>query len=89
MHILLGILASVVTILFYLNRLSQSGVDFGWLNPFTWHRRKKWRQHIGASPLFSITSPMEATACLMYVVAKSSGDVSREQKQMILKFFKS
>ena len=89
MHIVLAILGSVITILFYLNRLKQSGVDFGWLNPFAWNRRRKWKNHVHSNPLFSIESPMETTACLMYAVAKSSGDISREQKQLLLDLFKT
>ncbi len=88
MHIVLAILGAVVTILFYLNRLQQSGIDFGWLNPFSWNRRRKWKNHVQSNPLFAIDSPMETTACLMYAVAKSSGDISREQKQVLLGLFK-
>ncbi len=81
MHVVLAILGSVITILFYLNRLNQAGIDLGWLNPFAWGRRRKWKQTYAADPLYSIESPMEATACLMYAMARSSGDISAEQKQ--------
>lgn len=41
MHIVLAVLGSLVTILILLNRLKGLGIDFGWLNPFTWHRRRQ------------------------------------------------
>ncbi len=87
MHIVLAILGSVITILFYLNRLSQSGIDFGWLNPFAWRRRRDWSKLHGGDPIYKITSPMEATAMTMYAMAKGSGDISREQKHLMIDLF--
>ena len=91
MHIILGILGSIVTILFYLSMISRSGVNFGWigwLNPFAWQRRRAWRQIHQTDPIYKITSPMEATACLMYAMARCSGDVTREQKTVMLESFR-
>jgi len=34
MHIILGVLGAIVTILVLLNRLADAGIDVGWLNPF-------------------------------------------------------
>ena len=91
MHIILGILGSIVTILFYLSMISRSGVNFGWigwLNPFAWQRRRAWRQIHQTDPIYKITSPMEATACLMYAMARCFGDVTREQKTVMLESFR-
>ena len=88
MHILLGALGLIVTILILLNRLSNEGIDIGWLDPFKWKRRRKWRQAYHANPVFDIEDPMKATACLMYTMSKCSGDISREEKGIILEIFK-
>ena len=37
MHVILGILSSIVAILYALDRL---GIDLGGLNPFYWYRRR-------------------------------------------------
>ncbi|NIQ03934.1 MAG: TerB family tellurite resistance protein, partial [Nitrospinaceae bacterium] len=87
MHVVLGILGSLITILILVNRLSDTGLDMGKLNPFAWARRKKWQEKYYADPAFSLDSPMEAAAGLMYVMAKCSGEISREQKQCILHLF--
>ncbi len=88
MHIILGTLGLIVTILVLANRLSEAGIDIGWLDPFKWNRRRKWRQAYHADPLFDIDDPMKSTAGLMYTMAKCSGDISREEKACILSIFK-
>ncbi len=92
MHFILGILGSIITILFYLSMLSRSGVNLnwiGWLNPFAWSRRRKWRKPNTRDPVNNIQSPMEATALMMYAMAKASGEITREQKDMIKNLFVS
>ena len=88
MHIILGALGFIVTILVLINRLSEAGIDIGWLNPFQWNRRRKWRQNYNANPVFNIEDPMKATAGLMYTMVKCSGDISREEKACLLSIFK-
>jgi uncharacterized tellurite resistance protein B-like protein len=87
MHIILGILGSIITILILTNQLSRLGIDVGKLNPFAWHRRNKWQKLYHADPAFSLDRPMEAVAGLMYVMAKCSGEITREQKEYILDLF--
>lgn len=86
MHIILGALGSLVTILYLLDRL---GIDLGGLNPWLWRRRKRWRDQLEGNPIFSITSPMEATAVLLTGVAKADGDLSSNEKSEILGIFES
>ena len=88
MHVVLGVLGLIVTILILVNRLTEAGIDIGWLDPFKWNRRRKWRQACHADPLFDIDDPMKSTAGLMYTMAKCSGDISREEKSCILGIFK-
>jgi hypothetical protein len=89
MHILLDILGTVVTILVLLKRLADAGIDLGGLNPFLWNRRRKWRGEYTENPIYRLESPMDATALLMAAVAKASGDITRDHKQMILSLFGS
>lgn len=83
MHIILGVLGAIVTILILINRLSDNGVDIGWLNPFAWKRRREWAKKYHANPAYSIRSPLEVTGLLMVALAKSEGDMSSNQKQEI------
>ena len=87
MHIILGILGSIITILVLVNQLSRAGIDIGKLNPFAWRRRNKWQKLYHADPAFSLDRPMEAVAGLLYVMAKCSGEITREQKECILDLF--
>ena len=88
MHIIIGALGLIVTILVLLNRLSNGGIDIGWLDPIKWNRRRRWRQAYNSNPLFDIEDPMKTTACLMCTMSKCSGDISREEKATILSIFK-
>lgn len=89
MHVVLGFLGTVVTILWLLHRLAEMGIDLGGLNPFLWHRRRKWRKHYDANPIFKIDTPLDATALLITAIAKSGGDMSSEEKHEILSIFEN
>lgn len=87
MHIIIGTLATIITILILVNRLSDNGLDIGWLNPFAWKRRRDWSRQYHANPVYALTSPMEVTALFMVGLAKSEGEISAEQKTEIKKKF--
>ncbi len=89
MHIILGILGSIVTILVLTKQLARLGIDVTWLNPFAWARRKKWQKKYHADPAFTLDRPMEAVAGLLYVMAKCSGEITREQKECLLEIFET
>ena len=89
MHIILGLLGTIVTILILLNRLADAGIDLGGLNPFLWHRRRKWKKMCEGNPLFTIASPMDATAILMVAVVKADGDMTKEDKSNLLNMFET
>jgi hypothetical protein len=88
MHIVLGALGIIVTILIMLNRLSENGIDIGWLNPFAWKRRREWAKKYHANPIYSLTHPMEVTALIMVAIAKSEGEMTSDQKHEIKTKFK-
>ncbi len=87
MHIILSVLAVVVTVLILLNRLSDNGIDIGWLNPFAWKRRREWSKKYHADPVYSVSRPMEVTGLIIVALVKSEGDISAEQKQTITQMF--
>ena len=89
MHIILGVLGVVVTILVLLNRLQEGGIDIGWLNPFSWHRRRKFRLQYETPPAYSLDSPMDVVALFMLAIAKSDGELTKEQKETLLRLFQS
>ncbi len=88
MHLILAFLGTVVTILILVNRLSDAGLDIGWLNPFTWRRRRAWRNKLEGNPVFSLSEPLEVAALLSTAVAKLDGEISREEKAALLELFK-
>jgi uncharacterized tellurite resistance protein B-like protein len=87
MHVIIGALGSLVTILWLLHRLAEMGIDLGGLNPFLWQRRRRWKRHYDANPIYKIDSPLEATALLITAAAKVDGDMSAEEKAEILRIF--
>ncbi len=87
MHIIIGVLGSMITILILLNRLAQAGLDFAMLNPFLWRRRRQWRKKYDGDPVFKIGAPMDATAVLMVCAAKADGDMTKEDKSLLLNLF--
>lgn len=89
MHIILGLLGAVVTILILVKRLSEAGIDIGWLNPFSWYRRRTWRQKYEGNPVFSLDTPLEVAAMLATAVAKIDGEISKEEKAILLSVFQN
>ncbi len=86
MHIVLGILGSIITILYMLDRL---GINLGGLNPFYWRRKRAWAAKYQGDPIYSIEDPMHVAALLIVGTAKLDGDLSAEQKSVILSQFES
>ncbi len=84
-----AVLGAIVSLLILLNRLAEAGIDLGGYNPFLWGRRRTWKKQYEGDPIFKVRSPMEATALLMVGVAKSQGEMTRENKKKILSLFES
>ncbi len=87
MHIILGLLGTLVTLLILVKRLSDAGIDIGWLNPFAWHRRRSFRQQHDTNPAFTLDSPLDAAALAVFVVARSRGEMVREDKAALKRLF--
>lgn len=86
MHVVLGLLGSLITILYLLDRM---GVDLGGLNPFYWRRRRAWAVKYQGDPIYSVEDPIHVAALLIVGVAKLDGEISAEQKKIILSLFES
>ncbi len=76
MHIVLGLLGTLVTVLYLLDRL---GIDIGGLNPFYWYRRRAFAKRYGADPIYSIEDPVHIASLLIIGAAKLDGDLTAEQ----------
>ncbi len=79
MHVLLGLLTAIVSILYLLNRL---GINLGGLNPFDWRRRRAYAKKYGADPIYSVENPIDIAALLIIGAAKIDGDLTAHQKQV-------
>ena len=86
MHILLGLLGSIITVMYFLDRM---GIDLGGLNPFYWYRRRAFAKKYGSDPIFSIEDPVHVAALLVIGTAKLDGDMTAEQKQAAQSQFES
>lgn len=89
MHIILGFLGAIITILILLKRLDDAGIDLGWLNPFAWHRRRSFRMKHDLNPAFKLDAPMDVAALLITGAAKIDGDLTTTQKSEILNIFEN
>jgi len=81
MHIVLGLIGSIISILYLLDRL---GVDIGWLNLRYWRHRRGWAKKYEGDPIYAIDDPIQIAAVLIVGTAKLEGDLSAEQKSAIL-----
>ncbi|RZV32982.1 MAG: hypothetical protein EX272_15030 [Chromatiales bacterium] len=86
MHIIIGLLGSLVTIFYLLDRL---GIDIGGLNPFYWYRRRAFSKKLTADPIYSIEDPLHVASLLVIGVAKLDGDLTAEQKRVAQKEFET
>ena len=84
MHIIIGLLGAIVSLLYILDRL---GIDIGWLNPFSWARRRAWAKKYEGDPIYAVEDPIHVAAILVVGVARLGGDVGAEQKQAIIQAF--
>ncbi|MEM9303150.1 MAG: TerB family tellurite resistance protein [Pseudomonadota bacterium] len=89
MHVVIGLLGSIITVLWLLHRLAEMGIDLGGLNPWAWRRRRAWRKRYEGNPIYTLEKPMEVTALLMAATAKASGEMSSDERDGILAIFRT
>jgi uncharacterized tellurite resistance protein B-like protein len=85
MHIIIGLLTALATLLYALERL---GVDLGWFNPWAWKRRRAWLKQSTGNPAYGLDRPIDAIALIAIAAAKIDGDLSIEEKDALNKIFK-
>ncbi len=86
MHIILGALTAIVTILFLLDRM---GVSLGGLNPFHWYRRRAFASKYASDPIYSVEDPIHVAALLIIGAAKLDGDLTAGQKRVAQEKFET
>ena len=84
MHIILGLLTAIISLLYILDRL---GIDVGYLNPFTWARRRAWAKKYEGDPIYSIEDPIHVAAIFVVGTAKLGDDISTDRKAAIVALF--
>jgi hypothetical protein len=84
MGILLQLLGLVVAIAVALGALKRNGVDIGWLNPFTFFHRLRWRRKSMVPPLYALDHPVDVVAVLALAAVQTSGLVTSKQKEGVL-----
>jgi uncharacterized tellurite resistance protein B-like protein len=87
MHMLLSLLGAIVTIVILFKRLADSGIDLAGLNPFS--SSPSTASDDPEKQLFSLSDPLEVAALLATTTAKIDGDLSSEEKTMLLQLFQS
>ena len=86
MHIILGLLTAIVTILYLLDRM---GIDLGGMNPFYWRRRRAWAKKYEGDPIYAVEDPIEVAALLVLGAARIEGDLGAEQKRVAQEQFET
>jgi tellurite resistance protein len=86
MHIVLGVLTSIVTILYLLDRM---GIDIGWWNPFYWRRRRAFARKLGSDPIYSIEDPLHLASLFVIGTAKLDGELTAESKRVAQEQFET
>ena len=83
----IAILTALTAFLWALYRLHTSGFGLKALNPFYLLRRLKWQDRANTKPVHLIENPMEAAALLLVATAKLDGEITREQRNLIIQLF--
>jgi len=84
MGILIEFLGLVVAVALALGALKRNGVDIGWLNPFTFLHRLRWKQKSTVPPLYALVHPIDVVGVLALAAVQTSGLVTSKQKESVL-----
>ncbi len=86
MHIIVGLFSILVTVFYLLDRM---GIDLAGLNPWSWRRRRNWRNQFKGDPIYAIEDPISVASLLVVGAAKLGGDLTAEQKSSLLEQFET
>jgi len=84
MGILLELLGLMVALLVGLGTLKRNGVDIGWLNPFSFFHRLRWKRKVTVPPLYALEHPVDVVGVLALAAVQTSGMVTTKQKEGVL-----
>lgn len=89
MHIVIAVITALAGLVWALNALQRGGFDFNSLNPFLAYRRWQWRRTYGGKPIYKLERPMDVAAVLLLGIAKADGEITSDQKKLLLEMFQS
>ena len=84
MGLLIELLGLVLAVAVALGALKRNGVDIGWLNPFTFFHRMRWKQKSSVPPLYGLDHPIDVVGVMALAAVQTSGIVTSKQKEGVL-----
>lgn len=84
MGLLIEMLGLVLAVAVALGALKRNGVDIGWLNPFTFFHRMRWKKKSSIPPLYALDHPIDVVGVLALAAVQTSGIVTSKQKEGVL-----
>ena len=89
MHIIIAVITALGGLIWALNALQRGGFDFSSLNPFLAYRRWHWRRTYGGKAIYQLERPMDVAALLLLGIAKADGEITSDQKKLLLEMFQA
>ncbi|MBS9777997.1 MAG: hypothetical protein KGV50_04455 [Gammaproteobacteria bacterium] len=89
MHIILGFLTLLGTLLWVYKNLNESGFKLSSINPFLWKRRHDWNKRRQMNPLFILDTPKDVAAALLYIVNRLDGELSFDEEEILVEDYQS
>lgn len=83
MHVVLGLVVTIVIKVILLKLLAKAGIGLGGLNPFMWQSKDK----SDVKEVYRIDNPMEATALLVTAAAGLRRSTGGENNERVLSIF--
>lgn len=84
---IIAAITALAGLLWALNSLQRSGFHFSSLNPFLAYRRWQWTKTYGGKPIYQLDRPMDVAAVLLLGTAKADGEITSDQKRVLLDMF--
>ncbi len=84
MGLLIELLGLLLAVALALGALKRNGVDIGWLNPFTFFHRLRWKQKSRIPPLYALDHPIDVVGVMALAAVQTSGIVTSKQKEGVL-----
>lgn len=86
---IIAAITALAGLLWALSSLQNSGFHFSSLNPLLAYRRWQWSRTYGGKPIYKLNRPMDVAAVLLLGVAKADGEITSDQKRVLLDMFQS